>query len=92
MHLPDTCLTSRACPVQFGHHPLFKRMWSVDVRANPVVRRAGEVAEDIRDRYETLDHPVVHKVEVSGEDGGRCTLQTVCCCAWHLVCCYAQHG
>jgi hypothetical protein len=29
-----------------------------------VVRKGQEIADDLRDRYETSDSPMVHKVEV----------------------------
>jgi hypothetical protein len=51
---------------QFGHHTLFKRLQSLKLADNPVVRKGQELAEDIRDRYETSDNPMVHKVEVRG--------------------------
>ncbi|XP_016510879.2 mitochondrial import inner membrane translocase subunit TIM44-2 isoform X1 [Nicotiana tabacum] len=41
-------------------HPLFKRFTGM---SEPVVTRSQEIAEDIRERWETSDHPVVHKIQ-----------------------------
>eukprot|EP00878_Enallax_costatus_P028175 GHUV01030394.1.p1 GENE.GHUV01030394.1~~GHUV01030394.1.p1 ORF type:complete len:208 (+),score=55.25 GHUV01030394.1:2-625(+) len=48
---------------KFGHHPIFSRFRKVDLTANPVYKKGAELAEDIREKYETSDHPAVHKVE-----------------------------
>ncbi|KAL4556112.1 hypothetical protein LXL04_038753 [Taraxacum kok-saghyz] len=41
-------------------HPLFKR---VSGFSEPVVTKSQEIAEDMRERWETSDHPVVHKIQ-----------------------------
>ncbi|KAJ0989814.1 hypothetical protein J5N97_008170 [Dioscorea zingiberensis] len=41
-------------------HPLFKR---VSGFSKPVVTMGQEIAEDVRERWETSDHPVVHKIQ-----------------------------
>ncbi|KAJ6829273.1 mitochondrial import inner membrane translocase subunit TIM44-2 [Iris pallida] len=41
-------------------HPLFKR---VSGYSQPVVTKGQELAEDMRERWETSDHPVVHKIQ-----------------------------
>jgi hypothetical protein len=51
-------------PPQFGHHTFFKRLQSIKLHENPVLKKGQELADDLRDRYETSDNPVVHKVEV----------------------------
>uniref|UniRef100_A0A7N0VHG8 Tim44-like domain-containing protein n=1 Tax=Kalanchoe fedtschenkoi TaxID=63787 RepID=A0A7N0VHG8_KALFE len=38
-------------------HPLFKRV------SEPVVTKSQEIVEDLRDTWETSDHPVVHKIQ-----------------------------
>jgi hypothetical protein len=50
---------------RFGHHPLFAKLRGVNLTDNPVTKKASELADDIREKYETSDHPAVHKVEVS---------------------------
>ncbi|XP_059626018.1 mitochondrial import inner membrane translocase subunit TIM44-2-like [Cornus florida] len=41
-------------------HPMFKR---IGVISKPVVEKSQELAEDMRERWETSDHPVVHKIQ-----------------------------
>ncbi|KAF8392191.1 hypothetical protein HHK36_022533 [Tetracentron sinense] len=41
-------------------HPVFKRVTGI---SEPVVTKGQEFAEDIRERWETSDHPVVHKIQ-----------------------------
>ncbi|CAL5425080.1 unnamed protein product [Camellia sinensis] len=41
-------------------HPIFKRMSGL---SEPVVVKSQEFAEDIRDRWDTTDNPVVHKIQ-----------------------------
>ncbi|KAK4739153.1 hypothetical protein R3W88_002850 [Solanum pinnatisectum] len=41
-------------------HPVFKRFTGM---SEPVVTKSQEIAEDIRERWETSDHPVVHKIQ-----------------------------
>ncbi|XP_062073474.1 mitochondrial import inner membrane translocase subunit TIM44-2 [Humulus lupulus] len=41
-------------------HPMFKR---IGVVADPVVTRGQEMAEDMRERWETSDNPIVHKIQ-----------------------------
>ncbi|PSR94871.1 Mitochondrial import inner membrane translocase subunit TIM44-2 like [Actinidia chinensis var. chinensis] len=41
-------------------HPVFKRISGL---SEPVVVKSQEFAEDIRDRWETTDNPVVHKIQ-----------------------------
>jgi hypothetical protein len=48
----------------FGHHPLFAKLRRVDIKDSPIYKKGAELADDIRDKYETSDHPAVHKVEV----------------------------
>jgi hypothetical protein len=36
----------------------------VDIKDSPIYKKGAELADDIRDKYETSDHPAVHKVEV----------------------------
>jgi import inner membrane translocase subunit TIM44 len=49
---------------KFGHHPLFAKLRRVDIKDSPLYKKGTELADDIRDKYETSDHPAVHKVEV----------------------------
>ncbi|OVA14898.1 Tim44-like domain [Macleaya cordata] len=41
-------------------HPVFKRISGI---SEPVVTKGQELAEDMRERWETSDHPVVHKIQ-----------------------------
>ncbi|KAJ7538248.1 hypothetical protein O6H91_11G039600 [Diphasiastrum complanatum] len=42
-------------------HPIFQRLRTVT--KHPVVTKSHEIAEDIRERWETSDSPVVHKIQ-----------------------------
>ncbi|KAL3689274.1 hypothetical protein R1sor_015583 [Riccia sorocarpa] len=42
-------------------HPVFRRLTSV--KEHPVVAKSQELAEDLRERWETSDSPVVHKIQ-----------------------------
>ncbi|XP_059302407.1 mitochondrial import inner membrane translocase subunit TIM44-2 [Lycium ferocissimum] len=41
-------------------HPVFKRFTGM---SEPVATKSQEIAEDIRERWETSDHPIVHKIQ-----------------------------
>ncbi|EXC05426.1 Mitochondrial import inner membrane translocase subunit TIM44 [Morus notabilis] len=41
-------------------HPIFKR---INVVTDPVVTKGQEIAEDVRERWETSDSPIVHKIQ-----------------------------
>ncbi|KAK8650748.1 hypothetical protein V6N13_140374 [Hibiscus sabdariffa] len=41
-------------------HPLFKRVSGI---SEPVVVKGQEIAEDVRERWETSDNPIVHKIQ-----------------------------
>ncbi|EEF37816.1 mitochondrial import inner membrane translocase subunit tim44, putative [Ricinus communis] len=41
-------------------HPLFKRFAGI---SEPVVTKSQEIAEDMRERWETSDNPIVHKIQ-----------------------------
>ncbi|KAI3446331.1 hypothetical protein Pfo_002996 [Paulownia fortunei] len=41
-------------------HPVFKRASGF---SEPVIEKSQEIAEDMRERWETSDHPVVHKIQ-----------------------------
>ncbi|KAK4477265.1 hypothetical protein RD792_016479 [Penstemon davidsonii] len=41
-------------------HPVFKH---VSGYSEPVLEKSQEIAEDMRERWETSDHPVVHKIQ-----------------------------
>ncbi|PON82145.1 Tim44-like domain containing protein [Trema orientale] len=41
-------------------HPIFKR---IGVVTDPVVTKSQELAEDVRDIWETSDNPIVHKIQ-----------------------------
>ncbi|KAM7254244.1 hypothetical protein ACFE04_031926 [Oxalis oulophora] len=45
-------------------NPMFKR---VSGYSEPVVNKSQEIAEDIRERWETSDNPIVHKIQDAGE-------------------------
>ena len=62
-HLPTlpACL---AVPLQLGSHPFFARMRGLNLGANPVFSKGREAAESIRERWETSDSPLVHRIQV----------------------------
>lgn len=41
-------------------NPLYKRVRGI--KAHPIVAKSQEIAEDVRERWETSDSPVVHKI------------------------------
>ncbi|XP_071724676.1 mitochondrial import inner membrane translocase subunit TIM44-2-like isoform X2 [Rutidosis leptorrhynchoides] len=45
-------------------NPMFKR---ISGYSEPVVNKGQEIAEDVRERWETSDNPVVHKIQDVGE-------------------------
>jgi hypothetical protein len=47
-----------------------------------VSKKASELADDIREKYETSDHPAVHKVEVSGWGWGLRKARIKACPTW----------
>ncbi|KAA8543369.1 hypothetical protein F0562_021136 [Nyssa sinensis] len=49
-----------AFKVKMQGHPIFKRVSGL---SEPVVTKSQELAEDMRERWETSDHPVVHKIQ-----------------------------
>ena len=51
---------------RYGQHPLFKKIRGMRVEETKVFKKGQELAEDIREKYETSDHPMVHKAEVRG--------------------------
>jgi hypothetical protein len=48
--------------LQLGTHPLFQRLASF--RNARVFSKSKEVAEDLRERWETSDSPLVHRIQV----------------------------
>lgn len=56
---------------KFGSHPLFSRLSGASLKDNPLMRKGAELADELRDKYETSDHPAVHKVEVRAAAGRR---------------------
>jgi import inner membrane translocase subunit TIM44 len=48
---------------QLGGHPLFKRL--ATVREHKVFSKGREVADDLRERWETSDSPLVHRIQVN---------------------------
>ncbi|ONM61034.1 Mitochondrial import inner membrane translocase subunit TIM44-1 [Zea mays] len=57
--LKDTNLPKQGYGVIRGH-PVYKR---VDEYTKPVVTKGQEVADDVRERWETSDNPVVQKIQ-----------------------------
>lgn len=53
--------------LQLGSHPMFARMKGLNLGDNPVFRKGHEVSESIRERWETSDSPLVHRIQA------RCT-------------------
>lgn len=50
-------------PVQLGSHPLFRRLNGL--RDNRIFRKGSEMAEDMRERWETSDSAMVQRLQVS---------------------------
>ncbi len=61
----------RVCALQLGLHPLFQRLQGL--RDAKVFHKGGEVADALRERWETSDSPVVHKIQVRPSQ--RCKLE-----------------
>ena len=53
-------------PPQLGSHPFFARMRGLNLGQNPVISKGREAAENIRERWETSDSPLVHRIQVGG--------------------------
>jgi import inner membrane translocase subunit TIM44 len=45
-------------------HPLFKRLGAVTLKDNRVYEAGKELADGIRERWETSDSPLVHRIQV----------------------------
>lgn len=58
----DCSLNMFSVHVQLGSHPLFQRLASV--REHKVFSKGKEVADDLRERWETSDSPFVHRIQV----------------------------
>lgn len=48
---------------KLGSHPFFARMRGLNLGANPVFSKGREAAESIRERWETSDSPLVHRIQ-----------------------------
>ena len=48
--------------LQLGLHPIFRRLRGFG--DNKVFNKGREVAEDLRERWETSDSPLVHRIQV----------------------------
>ena len=57
----STVLNGSVC-LQLGSHPLFQRLASF--RNARVFSKGKEVADDLRERWETSDSPLVHRIQV----------------------------
>ena len=66
--LPRLTGTAPACPrlPQLGSHPFFARMRGLNLGALPGVAKGREAAESLRERWETSDSPLVHRIQVGG--------------------------
>ena len=49
--------------MQLSSAPLLSRLASVRMSDTRVYRKGAEFVADLQDKYETSDHPAVHKVE-----------------------------
>ncbi|KAF5195639.1 Mitochondrial import inner membrane translocase subunit tim44-1 [Thalictrum thalictroides] len=45
---------------KINQHPMFKQVKNI---SEPVVTKGQEIAEDVREGWETSDHPAVHKIQ-----------------------------
>ncbi|KAL4447609.1 hypothetical protein ABPG75_004828 [Micractinium tetrahymenae] len=48
---------------KLGSHPFFARMKGLNLGSNPVFSKGREAAESIRERWETSDSPLVHRIQ-----------------------------
>ncbi|KAJ4837055.1 hypothetical protein Tsubulata_011156 [Turnera subulata] len=53
-----------AFKLKMQSHPMFKRFSDI---GEPVVTKSQEIAEDMREKWETSDNPIVHKIQDVGE-------------------------
>lgn len=58
--------------LQLGGHPLFKRLAAL--REHKVFSKGREVAEDLRERWETSDSPLVNRIQVGARTSQLCLL------------------
>ena len=56
-------IVNRPCCLQLGLHPIFRRFGAL--KDHKLVNRGREMAEVWRDRWETSDSPMVHRLQVS---------------------------
>lgn len=74
--------------MQLGLSSLLARMRGVNVAESAAYRKGAELVEDLREKYETSDHPMVHKVEVRGRMllFGTGSLIAACLCMRYSSC------
>ena len=54
---------------QYGGNPIFKRVeeMSSGLNDNAALRKSREMREDLKERWETSDSPLVHRIQVRSE-------------------------
>lgn len=54
---------------QYGGNPIFKRVeaMSSGLNDNAALRKSREMREDLKERWETSDSPLVHRIQVWSE-------------------------
>ena len=62
-HVRASPCAPRIC-MQMAGIPFLKNFASVKVTETSVYRKGQELVEDLKDKYETSDHPAVHKVRM----------------------------
>ena len=49
-------------PVQLGSVPFLSNLSGFKVSKTSAYQKGQQIVEDLKEKYETSDHPVVHKV------------------------------
>jgi hypothetical protein len=61
IHPPHTPYT-----LQLGELPLLGRLRTVKVTDTSAFKKGQEMVDDLKEKYETSDHPMVHKARAPG--------------------------
>lgn len=66
-----------AVPLQLSHIPFLSKLTGFKVTDTSAYQKGQQLVEDLKEKYETSDHPMVHKVGSAGHLGWGGE-------AWHL--------
>jgi import inner membrane translocase subunit TIM44 len=56
--------THRSPAAQVGHVPILAKLMGFKVQDTSAYKKGEEFVADLKEKYETSDHPMVHKVRV----------------------------